>query len=217
MKRILLSALAAGLLTCGAAQATGFAGTYAFVNDSANNSPMHGQGFSIASWNTTLTVNATGNSFLAGTAKGTDGGNYTINMTFMNTYITAGVQKWENFVGTLTGNGKNISLNDINPGKDGDDALIGINAAPYNNGNPGGNTNVLEFGFWGDNSPLAGGTRNSDVNVHITCKSGTGAGGPANANGTCSTGTPSGVPLPGTIALLGLAAVGLGLRGKKRA
>ncbi len=217
MKRILLTALAAGLLTCGAAQATGFAGTYAFVNDSANNSPMHGQGFSIASWNTTLTVNATGNSFLAGTAKGTDGGNYVIAMTFMNTYISGATQKWGNFVGTLIGNGKHIMLNDINPGVDGDDALIGINATPYNNGNAGGNTAVLEFGFWGDNSPGAGGTRNSDVNVHITCKSGTGAGGPANANGTCSTGGPSGVPLPGTLALLGLAAVGLGLRGKKRA
>jgi hypothetical protein len=210
MKRILLSALAAGLLTCGAAQATGFAGTYSFVNDAANNSPMHGQGFSIASWNATLTVNATGNSFLAGSGVGTDGKNYVISMTFFDTYISGATQKWGNFVGTLIGNGKHISLNDIDPGRDGNDALIGINGTPYNNGNPGGNTNVLEFGFWGDNSPGAGGTRNSDVNVHIACKS-----SPANANGTCSPG--SGVPLPGTLALLGLAAVGLGLRGKKRA
>jgi hypothetical protein len=218
MKRILLSALAAGLLTCGAAQATTYAGTYAFVNDSANNSPLHGQGFSMATWNTTLTVNATGNSFLTGTGKGTDGGNYVIAMTFSDTYISGANRYWGNFIGTLIGNGKHILLNDIAPTRDtSTDAVIGINATPYNNGQAGGNTAVLEFGFWGDNSPLAGGTRNSDVNVHITCKSGTGAGGPANANGTCSTGGPAGVPLPGTVALLGLAALGLGLRGKKRA
>jgi hypothetical protein len=209
MKRFLLAALAAGLLSSGAAQATGFAGSYTFVNDAANYSPMHGQGFNIASWNATLTVNATGNSFLAGTAKGTDGGNYVIAMTFMDTYISGATQKWGSFIGTLIGNGKTIALNDIKPGRDGDDALIGLNATPYNNDKSGGNTNVLEFGFWGDNSPGNGGTRNSDVNVHITCKS-----SPANANGTCSGGS---VPLPGTLALLGLAAIGLGLRGKKRA
>jgi hypothetical protein len=216
MKSIISTVFAAGLLACGAAQATGFAGSYSFVNDAANNSPLHGQGFSIASWNTTLTVNATGNSFLAGTAKGTDGGNYVIAMTFSDTYLSGANRYWGNFIGTLIGNGKHILLNDIAPSRDtSTDAVIGINATPYNNGNPGGNTAVLEFGFWGDNSPLAGGTRNSDVNVHITCKSGTGAGGPANANGTCSTG--GNVPLPGTLALLGLAGLGLALRSKKRA
>jgi PEP-CTERM motif len=218
MKRVLLTALAAGLMTCGAAQATTYAGTYKILSDAANNSPLHNSNpaVSIANWlNTTLTVNATGNSYLSGVVRGSNGLHYNINLTLTDTYARGANQAWGNFAGTLSGNGLNLSLNDIDPGRDGNDALIGINATPYNNANPGGNTNVLEFGFWGDNSPRAGGTRNSDVNVHVSCTSGSGVGGPANTNGTCSTG--GNVPLPGTLALLGIAALGLGLRAKKRA
>jgi hypothetical protein len=208
MKKLLASALIAGSMFSGAA----FAEKYTLLNDGANNSPLHNQGLNINTWNATLTANATGVSTLVGTFVGSDTKTYNINMTLTDTYFAAGKQYWGNFLGLVSGNGRNIVLNDIVPGRDvNSDAVLGINATPYNDHLPGGNKPVLEFGFWGDDSPLAGGTRNSDANVHVACVSGTGAGGPANSNGTCTTGN---VPLPGTLALTGIALLGLGLRRK---
>ncbi len=208
MKKVLLSVLM-GASMFAATHAS--AATYQIVNDAANNSPLHNQGLIITSWNATLTANQSGNSKLYGTVVASDHKTYSINVTLMDTYFANGNQYWGNFKGTLSGNGRRLSLNDLSPTRDGMDAVLGINAAPYNNGLAGGDQSVMEFGFWGDDSPKAGGNRNSDVNVHVVCTSGK---GPANANGTCASGTPVGpkggsVPLPGTLALMGLALLGL--------
>jgi uncharacterized protein (TIGR03382 family) len=134
-----------------------------------------------------------------------------VNITLQDAYqpFANGNRYWGNFVGTLTGsNGSIISLNDIAPNRDtSTDAILGINATPYNNGLAGGNAPVMEIGLYGDNSPGAAGIRNFDINAHLKCISST-----ANANGTCSS---AAVPLPGTLSLLGLAALGLFRRSKK--
>jgi PEP-CTERM motif len=214
-KLLLLSALA----LAGSANAA----TYTLLNNAANVSPMHNNGFRITSWNATLTVNATGSSTLIGTAIGTTpqnvSTNYNINMTFVDTYFSGNNQYWGNYSGTLTRVGQStpsIVFADINGATRNTafDAVIGINATPYN-GNGLGSAAVLEFGFWGAEPP--GGfnaRRNSDVNVQVACTSGTGTNGPANPNGTCTTG-PGKVPLPGTLALLGLGVFALGWRVKR--
>jgi PEP-CTERM motif len=210
MKKLITSLVVAASLSSGIATAA----TYALTN-SANNSPLHNQGLNISSWSATLTANATGSSTLIGTFVGSDHKTYNISMTLVDTYFSGGTQYWGNFSGSVTGNGRNISLNDITPARAlNSDACLGLNCTPYNNHLAGGNTAQLEFGFWGDDSPLAGGNRNSDVNTHVRCTSGTGANGPANANGTCTTG-PSAVPVPGSLALLGLGLIALGARRTK--
>jgi MYXO-CTERM domain-containing protein len=214
-KSLLVSSLAA-LCFCSSAQAFSYPGVYSFVTNGANNSQLFGLQASINNWNNvTLTANATGDSYIAGTAFATNGVSYVVNITLQDAYqgnfgaFGNGNQYWGNFVGTLTGsNGSIISINDIGPNRDtSTDAVLGINVAPYNNGIAVGNSAVLELGVFGDNSPGAGGTRNFDINVHLKCISST-----ANANGTCSS---AAVPLPGTLGLLGLAALGLFRRSKK--
>jgi PEP-CTERM motif len=221
-KSVLISAIAA-LSFCSGAQAFSYPGVYSFVTDNSNNSPLYlfGPGVNINNWNNViLTVNTTGDSFITGTAFASNGLSYAVNITLQDTYqaVTpiqgnASFQYWGSFVGTLVGsnNGSIVSIirmNDINPIRDSTtDAVIGINATPYNNGNAGGNAALLEFGLYGDDSAGAGGTRNLDINVHLKCISST-----ANANGTCNT---AAVPLPGTISLLGIALFGLFRRPKK--
>jgi hypothetical protein len=130
---------------------------------------------------------------------------YSLSMAFTNPYTSGANQFWATTLGTLRNNstGATLQIRDMDTGRDNMDSVMGINAAPYN-----ANTNKLEFGFWAFNA----GAHPADLNVTVTCTSGTGANGPANANGTCTTGGGNGVPLPGTLALLGMAALGLGAR-----
>jgi hypothetical protein len=233
MKKTLIAA-ALMALSIGTASATTPVNTtnyYTFVNDSANLSPMHGQGFSIVNWTAGLQINSTGNSTVAGVGVGSDHKVYAISMTLKDTYFANGNQYWGTFHGTLMGNGRTIYLNDLNPTRDQFDAVLGINATPYNNGLPTGNTPVLEFGFWGDDNPAAGGNRNSDVNVHVRCVASTtvtvGANGacvprPSTSTSTSSTSTSTSsstgrVPLPGTVALLGLGLVAVGAMKRRQA
>jgi uncharacterized protein (TIGR03382 family) len=216
MKKLFVAAaLSASLGTAGIASAA----TYQLLNNSANYSPMHNSSpyFAISSWNAVLTANPTGNSTLIGTAVGSNGTNYNINMTFFNTYLSGGNQYWQSFTGTLTAVGSTtplINFFDVSgPGKSSDDAVLGINATPYNNNIIGGNAAYMEFGFWGTRNPngsYAAGERNSDVNVQVRCISGNGPAGPADSQGRCTTG-PNPVPLPGTLALLGLGLAAAGV------
>jgi hypothetical protein len=219
MKKILSAALLASTMFSGAA----FAEKYDLLNDGANYSPLHNNYFTDTSgnkvtllmetWCATLIANVTGSSFLNGTFVGNDKKTYNINMTFTDTYFTTnGFQHWGNFSGSVTGNGRNLSLNDILPTRDlNTDAVLGINATPYNMGRPGGNIAYMEFGFWGDDSKNAGGNRNSDANTHVACIADPKAGVTTNNDGSCGR---TNVPLPGTLALTGIALLGVGLRRK---
>jgi hypothetical protein len=219
MKRILTAALLACSMVSGAA----FAEKYDLLNDGANYSPLHNNYYTdrsgkqqtllIETWCATLIANATGNSYLTGGFIGSDKKSYSISMTLTDTYFTGSTQHWGDFSGKVAGNGRNISLNDIMPGRDAMDAVLGINVTPYNNGQRGGNTAYMEFGFWGDNSPGAHGTRNSDANTHVACIADTRTGTTRNNDGSCGGGNTN-VPLPGTLALTSLALLGLGIRRK---
>ncbi len=205
MKRFLLAALAAGLLSSGVAQATSYAGSYS-ISNSNNFSIFNITGVTISSWSSILTVSDTPGSSasLLGTAKASNGQNYGVSFLFTGAYQSGSELRWSNFTGALTSStGAVTSVYDITAFKDADDARLGINAAPYN-----GNSTNLEFGFWGADK-AAYGNHNFDMNTEVICKSSS-----ANANGTCK---PGNVPLPGTVALLGIAALGLVLRAKKRA
>jgi hypothetical protein len=213
MKRVLLTALAAGLLSSGVAQATSYNGTYV-VSNANGLSVFNVTGVTISNWAATLVVNeALGSGALTGIAKDSNGINYNVNVGFTGGYVSGAEYRFANFVGAIT-NGLNVqAIFDGAVGVDSMDARIGINAAPYN-----ANTTSVEFGFWSYDKAagVAGRVHNFDMNTVVSCTSGTGAGGPATSTGACTTGGGS-VPVPGTIALLGAAALGLGLRGKKRA
>jgi hypothetical protein len=214
MKRFLLTALAAGLLSSGAAQATSYAGTYAIQNTNGL-SVWNLTGVTVTTWNALLTVSdANGSSAsLIGSAKASNGQTYNVNVALTGAYQSGAELRWSNLGGTLTSQSTGIVTRvfDVAVGVDGSDARLGINAAPYNV-----NTTSLEFGFWGTDKAVAG-VHNFDMNTVVSCVASATGGVGANANGTCKPGNPSGVPLPGTVALLGLAALGLGFRGKKRA
>jgi uncharacterized protein (TIGR03382 family) len=218
LNKSFLTAAISALCFCSGAQAATYPGVYSLVSDSANNSVLYGVTPSMQ-WNsTTFTVNSTGDSYITGTSIGLNGVTYAVNITLQDTYQYSGptttfsspnFQYWGTFFGTFTGNnGSVINIHDIAAGRDvNSDAVLGINATPYNNGQAGGNLQVMEFGLHGDDSPGAGGNRNIDVNLHVTCIS-----SPANANGTCNT---AAVPVPGTVGLLSLALLGLFRRPKK--
>jgi hypothetical protein len=213
MKRVLLTALAAGLMASGAAQAVSYGGTYAITNPNGL-SVFNVTGVSFTYLNASLIVNdALGTALLTGTGKGSNNVNYNINVAFTGAYAAGSEQRWANYTGAIT-NGLNIQgIFDGMVGVDSMDARLGINAAPYN-----ANTTQLEFGFWSYDKAagVAGRVHNFDMNNVVSCtKNAAGVAVSATATGAC--GTPSNVPVPGTIALLGAAALGLGLRGKKRA
>jgi hypothetical protein len=149
---------------------------------------------------TTKAAHLSGNIFRSGSTTA-----YALNVAFTNPYTSGTNLNWGDHNGTIrnTVTGNTSVIRDYQSGVGAMDARIGIDGAPYN-----ASTSKIELGFWSYNV----GTARHDFNVTLTCTSGTGAGGPSNANGTCTTGTGTGVPLPGTLALLGLAAVGLGVR-----
>lgn len=199
MKKILTGALVAAAMLAGTASAT----TYKLNGGANNNSVFNQTGVTASTWNATLTVNASGNSSLAGSFLGSNGTTYSINVTLLDTYFSGAKQMWGNFTGSIVGGGVTTVLYDVSgAARNSMDAVIGINAAPYN-----ANTTLQEFGFWSMN---AAGVHNFDLNTTVTCTSAT-----ANANGTCGAATSSSggsVPLPGSAALTGLVLVGLASR-----
>jgi PEP-CTERM motif len=166
----------------------------------------------VNNWNLSnlrLVVNeATGLAALGGTMTRTgSSATYSLAVAFTTPYsMSAGMSNWQDFTGAITNltTGRSEIIRDYQPGRGAMDSAVGVNAAPYN----GANNPRLELGFWAYNV----GTQRHDFNVTLTCTSGTGASGPANANGSCTTGGGTNVPLPGTLALFGLAAVGMGAR-----
>ncbi len=129
------------------------------------------------------------------------GATYGLDLNFVDPYSSGATQMWGYFSGTITGaNGFSRSVVDTQGansgvGRTAMDARMGINAGPYNT-----ISNKFELGFWG---------AFADFNALATCTSATATG-----TGACST-TPGGnVPLPGSLALLGLGALGLGFARK---
>ena len=213
MNKLFKLAVLASAMACGAASAA----TYTLNSNpagSANNpslSVLHGIYDSahnevyVVSWITPniLVANATGNSFLAGSFKGSDGATYTLGLTLGGTSFNGNTQTWSSTTGTLL---STISANNRTITGGLMPSALGINAAPYNPG-----TTKLEFGMWAS----YGGGFHFDVNNEITCVAGKGplTGSSTGAGHGCPT-PPGSVPLPGTLALLGLGFLGLGLRKK---
>jgi hypothetical protein len=140
-----------------------------------------------------FTVNeATGIGALAGNMTRTGStATYALAVAFTNPYAGgAGVARWQDIAGTITNlsNGRTEIIRDLQAGRGANDSIAGINGAPYN-----ANTTRMELGFWAYNV----GSQRHDFNVTMTCTSGTGASGPANANGTCSTGGGNVLVWPG--------------------
>lgn len=218
MNKFFKLAVLASAMTCSAA----FASTYTLNSNAPGATIYQGPSLSVlhgiydrnhnevfvTSWITpnVLIANATGDSFLAGAFKGSDGATYTLGLTLGGTSFSGNTQFWATTTGTLL---STISANNrtitggIMP------SALGINAAPYNTGNT-----KLEFGMWAS----YGGGFHFDVNNEITCTAGKGplTGSSTGAGHGCPTTPtpPTNVPLPGTLALLGLGFLGLGLRKK---
>ena len=213
MKKLFKLAVLASAMACGAASAA----TYTLNSNPAGtpNNPslsvLHGiydragAEVYVVSWITPniLVANATGHSTLIGSFLGSDGATYGLNLRLDNTSFSGNTQTWASTTGRLvstnTANNRTIT-GGLMP------SALGINAAPYNVG-----TTKLEFGMWAS----YGGGFHFDVNNEITCVAGKGplTGSSTGAGHGCPTG-PGTVPLPGTLALLGLGFLGLGLRKK---
>jgi PEP-CTERM motif len=207
-------ALALAVVSAFAAPAA-MAATYKIDTTAANNVYFYIDGATQSNnWNLSnlrLVVNeATGLAALGGSMTRTGStATYTLAIAFTTPYsMSAGMSNWQDFAGTITNNsnGSTQVIRDYQAGRGSMDSAVGVNATPYN----GAATSKLEMGFWAYNI----GTQRHDFNVSLICTSGTGASGPANANGSCTTGGGN-VPLPGTLALFGLAAVGMGARRMK--
>jgi PEP-CTERM motif len=124
------------------------------------------------------------------------GSTYNLLMSFVDPYTSGASQMWGYFSGSITGpNGFSRSIVDTQGGtaRSTMDAKLGINGGPYNS-----IANKFELGFWGNYA---------DFNALATCTSTT-----ATTTGACAPG--GNVPLPGSLALLGLGVLGLGFARK---
>jgi uncharacterized protein (TIGR03382 family) len=193
MKKI---ALALAVVSAFAAQAQ--SNVYFYV-DGATQNNWNLSGLSLNVDQFTGAALLTGNMTRAGSTA-----NYRLDVAFTTPYTNAaGLTQWQNLVGTIVNTTRpsiagTQAIIDFQAGRGAMDSVIGLNASPYNSA-----TSRFELGFWAYN---ASSTQRHDFNVTLTCSS-----GPANANGSCATGGTN-VPLPGTLALFGLAALGLGAR-----
>ena len=217
MRKVFKLAVLASAMACGVASAATYTlnsnapGATIYAGPSL--SVLHGvagplgQEVFVTRWITPnlLIANATGDSYLAGSFIGSDSKTYTLGLTLGGTSFSGTTQLWSSTTGTLLQNGHlfRTITGGLMP------SALGINAAPYNTGN-----SKLEFGMWAS----YGGGFHFDVNNEITCTAGKGAltGSSTGAGHGCPTTPtpPTGVPLPGTLALLGLGFLGLGLRKK---
>jgi hypothetical protein len=214
MRKIILAALSLSFVFCNAVSAA----TYSLVNDGSGVSDVElNRGLvPIYSWDATLNVNASGSSSLAGRFVAFDGDTYQVNINLLDSYFSNGNQYWGSFNGTVSGVTNlryQLSLFDESSARSlQTDAAFGINVATANNRLTGGNDPVLEFSLFslGPHLPgavIIGSVPNFVINTHLTC-----ASGPALADGSCPAAS---VPLPGTLALTGLALLGLAARRKR--
>jgi PEP-CTERM motif len=141
----------------------------------------------VGGWNVStlsLNVNANNTAAMTGTTV-RQGVSYSFNFSFLDPYKRGNDLYWGDFSGTLRNLSNNTVVNfaDVQGGRGTWDARMGINSAPTYY--PGGMDGKLQFGFWAANPSASNPFHNGDVNVSLTEK-------------------PSQVPLPGTLALLGL-------------
>ena len=205
MNKLITAIAAASALVCGGASAA----TYSLDNGVAQLSVLHGiylpgtkTEVQVAAWDpkSVLTVNATGTSTLASWFKGTDGVKYDFSLTLTGTSFSGGKQYWSSTTGDLYNQSTRVSRHITGSTMP---SVFGFNSAPYNDNKAGG-TSKVEFGTWAS----YGGGFHFDINNTVTCTSSA-----PTSTGACGGGGGN-VPLPGTLALTGLALLGLGLRRK---